>query len=261
MPQLLLLPDPKPLVDRLGADFFRQAPESPGVYLMRDAADVILYIGKAKNLRKRLASYRVANPDRLRRRQLRLLRAVARIELQECADETSALAREASLLRNVRPRFNRAGTWPGPPRFLGWRLTSEGLQLSVAEASHPDWVFHGPYGGVALPVRAALLRLVWCAVHAKHGLCGLPQGWFSGHCSDCAAIPQSTDDSACLWKAEARLRNLFKGEAETFITWVRDSTAAWEHPFDVKARETDLETIQQFGAVHLAYREPGDMPT
>ena len=48
---------------------------------------------KARNLRKRSSSYRVANPDRLARRHLRLLRAVARVELQECADEASALAK------------------------------------------------------------------------------------------------------------------------------------------------------------------------
>src|SRR5271163_399261 len=102
MAQLLLFPDPRPLVERLGADFFRQAPENPGVYLMRDAADAVLYVGKAKSLRKRLASYRVANPDRMRRRHLRLLRAVARIELQECPDEISALDRESELLRELR---------------------------------------------------------------------------------------------------------------------------------------------------------------
>src|SRR3989442_15801041 len=59
--QQLLFPDPQPLVERLGRDFFRQLPECPGVYLIRDACDVILYVGKAKNLRKRLGSYRVAN--------------------------------------------------------------------------------------------------------------------------------------------------------------------------------------------------------
>ena len=69
MKQLLLLPDPRPLVERLGPDFFTKAPQRPGVYVMRDAADRVLYVGKAKNLRKRLGSYRVANPDRLRRRQ------------------------------------------------------------------------------------------------------------------------------------------------------------------------------------------------
>src|SRR5689334_2823199 len=141
MPQLLLLPDPRPLVERLGAGFFRNAPESPGVYLMRDASEAILYIGKAKNLRKRLASYRVANPDRLRPRQLRLLRAVERIELQECPDETTALARESELLRNLRPAYNRAGTWPGPLQFVAWRLTDSALELAVLAAAEPGWTF------------------------------------------------------------------------------------------------------------------------
>jgi len=80
---MLLFADPPPLVERLGREFFRQAPKGAGVYLMRDAAGAVLYVGKAKNLRQRLASYRVANPDRLARQQLRLLRAVARIELEE----------------------------------------------------------------------------------------------------------------------------------------------------------------------------------
>src|SRR5258708_17991039 len=115
MGQKLLFPDPRPLVERLGLDFFRLAPESPGVYLMRDAADVVLYVGKAKNLRKRLNAYRVANPDRLARRHLRLLSSVARIELQPSPDESSALARESELLLALKPRFNRAGTWRGPP--------------------------------------------------------------------------------------------------------------------------------------------------
>src|SRR6185369_6098964 len=90
MPQMLLFPDPRPLVERLGANFSRQAPESAGVYLMRDHLDNVLYVGKARNLKKRLASYRVANPDRLRRRHLRLLHSVARIELRECPSEVSA---------------------------------------------------------------------------------------------------------------------------------------------------------------------------
>ena len=60
--QTLLFPDPRPLVERLGNDFFRQLTDRPGVYLMQDAAGLVLYVGKAKNLRKRLGSYRVANP-------------------------------------------------------------------------------------------------------------------------------------------------------------------------------------------------------
>ena len=115
--QTLLFPDPRPLVERLGPDFFRQLTDRPGVYLLRDANGLVLYVGKAKNLRKRLGSYRVANPDRLGRRHLRLLSQVARIELQECADESAALAEEAELLLALKPKFNRAGVWPGDPAF------------------------------------------------------------------------------------------------------------------------------------------------
>src|SRR5262245_43836461 len=96
--QILLFPDPKPLVERFGAGFFRQLPECPGVYLMRDAKETALYVGKARNLRKRLCSYRVANPERMPRRLLRLLRLVERIDLEPCSDESNALAREAELL-------------------------------------------------------------------------------------------------------------------------------------------------------------------
>jgi len=134
----------------LGQEFFRQVPERPGVYLMHDAADTVVYVGKAKNLRKRLGSYRVANPERLKRRQLRLLQAVARVELQECADETSALARESELLLSLRPRFNRAGTWPQTPRFLTWRVTVAGFEIAVVAMSEVEGVVRTPIGSRAL---------------------------------------------------------------------------------------------------------------
>ena len=51
--QLWLLPPPKPLVDRLGHEFFRNLPDRPGVYLMCGPQEGVLYVGKARNLRKR----------------------------------------------------------------------------------------------------------------------------------------------------------------------------------------------------------------
>jgi excinuclease UvrABC nuclease subunit len=191
MTQTLLFPDPRPLVERLGPEFFRQAPEGPGVYLMRNAANEVLYVGKAKSLRKRLAWYRVANPDRLPRRHLRLLRTVARIELQQCHDEPAALARESELLRELRPRFNRAGTWPGIRRFVAWRATEQGLELAVTVAVEPGWMFYGPLGAGAIPLRATLARLCWCAIHPHRGLAGMPEGWFSGRLGEAATIPSN----------------------------------------------------------------------
>lgn len=243
MTQRLLFPDPCPLVERLGREFFRQAPECPGVYLMRDEADTVLYVGKARNLRKRLASYRVANPDRLRRRHLRLLRAVERIELQECADETSALSRESELLRSLRPRFNRAGTWPGTPRFLAWRVTETGLDLAVRQVIESGWHSHGPLGAGAFRLRAVLVRLLWCSLHPERGLAAMPEGWFSGRLGDLVTIPRSHEAPASFDVSGAHLKGLFDGRADAFAGWVRERTLMQIHPFEVAVRETDLEAL------------------
>src|SRR5260221_7163541 len=111
--QLWLFDPPKPLVERLGEDFFRALPTRPGVYLMCSASEGVLYVGKARNLRKRLASYRVANPERLPRRIIRLLHQVRRIERDECRSEEAASHREELLICVRTPKFNAAGkVWP-----------------------------------------------------------------------------------------------------------------------------------------------------
>src|SRR5688500_18935023 len=107
--QLWLFPPPKPLIERFGEEFFRQLPVSPGVYFLCGPGEGVLYVGKARNLRKRLASYRVANPERLSRRIIRLLHRVTRIEWDECRDELAAQCREELLIAVLEPSFNRTG--------------------------------------------------------------------------------------------------------------------------------------------------------
>src|SRR3954449_6679747 len=83
----------------------RLAPTSPGVYRMLNAAHDVLYVGKAKNVRNRLASYaRVSavQPARI----LRMIAATARVEIVSTPTETEALLLEANLIKQLRPRFN-----------------------------------------------------------------------------------------------------------------------------------------------------------
>jgi len=237
--QQLLFPDPRPLVERLGRDFFRGLPESPGVYLMRDTSDAVLYVGKAKNLRKRLGSYRVANPERLSRRHLRLLRVVARIELQQCADESSALAKESELLRTIRPKFNRAGTWQAPSRFLAWRCFEQQLHLAVTETPDPNWRLHGPMGRGANLLRALLARLIWIAVHPELGSVGLPVGWFRGRLNPEIAI----DCGSMVEQVASNLEGLLFGRAEEFCAWIRTRFPTDLHPFEKAAVEADLQFV------------------
>jgi excinuclease ABC subunit C len=83
----------------------RHAPTSPGVYRMLNAAADVLYVGKAKNVRKRLSSYaRVAAPQPAR--ILRMIAATVTVEIVSTATETEALLLEANLIKQLRPRFN-----------------------------------------------------------------------------------------------------------------------------------------------------------
>jgi len=240
VPQLLMFPDPRPLVERLGGEFFRQLPDRPGVYLMRDAEELVLYVGKAKNLRQRLASYRVANPERMRPRHLRLLRAVARIELQECEDEPAALAREAELLRELKPRFNRAGTWPSAPYYLAWRWAEERLELVITEKPEAGWQALGPRAQRSLmEVRAVLARLLWCARHPHEGVTTLPPGWMHGCFGDCTVISHMNGEEELMSAVE----RLLAGEVEDFAGRLRARLPTDLHLFAKTAVEVDLEQL------------------
>src|SRR4030088_2647901 len=83
----------------------RHAPTSPGVYRMLNAANDVLYVGKAKNVRKRLASYAritAVQPARI----LRMIAATVTVEIVSTSTETEALLLEANLIKQLRPRFN-----------------------------------------------------------------------------------------------------------------------------------------------------------
>jgi excinuclease ABC subunit C len=94
--------------DARGADviahFVKRLPLSPGVYRMLDENGDVLYVGKAKSLKKRVTSYTrlQGQPNRI----LRMIMATASMEFVTTGTETEALLLEANLIKRLRPRFN-----------------------------------------------------------------------------------------------------------------------------------------------------------
>jgi excinuclease ABC subunit C len=85
-------------------------PTGPGVYLFKDAADVVLYVGKAKSLRSRVASYFQPSADLLSTRGAEINHMirdlVTDVSILECDSEVDALLRENRLIKDIQPRFN-----------------------------------------------------------------------------------------------------------------------------------------------------------
>src|SRR5438046_4983674 len=84
--------------------YVKFAPSAPGVYRMIDANGDVLYVGKAKNIRKRIIAY--ARPTGYDPRIERMIAATASLEFVSTATETEALLLEANLIKRLRPRFN-----------------------------------------------------------------------------------------------------------------------------------------------------------
>lgn len=232
-------PDAQPLVERLGRDFFRSVPALPGVYLMRDKADAVLYVGKAKSLRHRLGSYRVANPERMARRTLRLLNLVETIRWEECLDEVAALQRESELLLALKPRFNRVGVWRGPRRYLQWRSTSSGLQFSVATGLEDGWRCLGIFGVQANYLHRALVRVLWCQLQPDRGLIGMPANWFRGEIESRTLIPFSPP--VLREMVSFHLTALETGRFDLFESWLRPPASLFEE----RCREEDLGYLKE----------------
>ncbi len=82
-----------------------QLPESPGVYLFKDAGEKILYVGKARNLRSRVRSYFLESRW-IDAKTGSLAREIADLETIVVGNEREALALEHNLIKQYRPKFN-----------------------------------------------------------------------------------------------------------------------------------------------------------
>ena len=90
--------------NKLIADYVKRLPHKPGVYRMFDEHGTVLYVGKAKDLKKRVTAY--TSYSRHAVRIQRMIRATRTMEFVITESETEALLLEASLIKRLKPRYN-----------------------------------------------------------------------------------------------------------------------------------------------------------
>ena len=114
--------------------FLRSVPTRPGIYLMLDEHDDLLYVGKAKSLRTRIRSYARLQPGEDARVD-RLLAAVRRVRWEEAATDAEAVRRETELIRSLRPPYNT--THAQLSKYLAVAVAEDGPGLRFRLASEP----------------------------------------------------------------------------------------------------------------------------
>ena len=122
-----------------------QLPTSPGVYIFKDAGDKVVYVGKAKNIRSRVASYFTRTGDG-RPKIAELRERVRQIDFIVTASETEALVLEANLIKRHRPRFNASLKDDKSYPYIVVTTGDEYPRVYATRAAHdPRHRYFGPF--------------------------------------------------------------------------------------------------------------------
>ena len=149
-----LLEQPERLEQRL-----KEIPPEPGCYLMRDADDRLLYVGKSKTLRSRVRSYFRSSHDLSPRIRL-MVRQICEIEFIVTDSEAEALALESNLIKNQQPHFNvlLKDDKKYPYLCITWSETYPRIFITRRRRFRsPLDRFYGPYVDVGLLRRTLFL--------------------------------------------------------------------------------------------------------
>lgn len=133
----------------------RELPAGPGVYRFRDDAGKVLYIGRARNLRRRVQSYWANLGDRPH--LVRMVRRIARVEGVWCDSDHEAAWLERNLLEHSKPRWNRV---EGGAEVVGYIRLDDGSRpgLRFEHTVRGKALHFGPYLG-GLRIRQAISGL------------------------------------------------------------------------------------------------------
>lgn len=183
------------LPPNLEKEDFDQLPEAEGVYYFKDKAGKVVYVGKAKNIRKRVLSHFTGNNPNPQRQHF--LRNIFSISYERCGTELMALLLEASEIKRLWPPFNRAMKRQ-EPKFGLYAYEDLNGYLRLAVGKHNKYqpgihVFDRQMDGMNL-----LHKLV-----RNFGLC--TELCMLEHCSGNCSV--TTEGTGCLARQDAAAYN------------------------------------------------------
>src|SRR4029453_1570434 len=160
---------------KFGAEFLESLPCSPGVYLVYDQDDELIFSGKAKNLKRRLSQYRNTVRRKKHRRMRGIVNVAARIEIQCAESDFDACRTEMILIQKHRPRWNIVGAYSFLYPLIGLRSVNGNIEFCMTTTpeavlkDHPGFEFHGAFRSRRITGDAffALMRLLRFVGHVN----------------------------------------------------------------------------------------------
>jgi excinuclease ABC subunit C len=195
---------------RVIAEFVHTLPKKPGVYRMIAADGEVLYVGKARSLRSRVAAY--TQPTRLATRLVRMVSATRTMEFAVTGSEAEALLLENNLIKRFRPRFNVLLRDDKSFPYIVIRRDTEWPQLAKHRGvREPDNEYFGPFASAT-----AVNRTLY-ALQRAFPLRSCSDGVFSTRTRPCLQYQIKRCTAPCVGRIDKKEYDAIVDEVRGFL--------------------------------------------
>ena len=236
-------------------DLIHSLPEKPGVYRHYDADQRLLYVGKAKNLKKRVSSYFTKTHDSFRLRLM--VKQIRDIQFTVVKDEREALLLEKNLIRNERPKYN-----------IQFRDDKSYPSIAIKNEKFPRVVFtrkkindgseyFGPYTSMFYAkkayetiVKLFPLRTCSLALNKENIRKNKFKVCLEYHIDNCLGPCESHQSEDDYMKNIEQIRNILLGKSNMAVNYLKEKQAEFEEKlkfekaYDYQRR---IETLLNYG--------------
>lgn len=236
----------------------RTLPYAPGVYIMRDKTDQVIYVGKAKKLKNRVSQYFQDTVSHSPKTRI-MVSKIHHFDVIVAASEFEALVLECSLIKRYKPKYNiLLKDDKGYPYLrLNMKEVYPRLEL-VSKLSDDGADYYGPYGGrsVTHDVMEAIrltLKLPGCNRQFPRDV-GKERPCLNYHMNQCAGWCQVNKTAAQYREVILQARELLRGNYKSVADQIRSQmlTAAENLEFELAANLRDrLTSVENLGQKQL----------
>jgi excinuclease ABC subunit C len=239
-------------------DFARPLPNAPGVYRMMNAAGDVLYVGKARSLKKRVTTY--TQPAKLPIRIQRMVHETRAMEFVRTRSEVEALLLESNLIKRLKPRYNVSLRDDKSFPYIELTSRHEFPRLAKHRGSRSEGTYYGPFASagavdrtiVALQ-RAFLIRSCADTVFSTRSRPCL-QYQIKRCTAPCVGLVSPADYAQQIEEVKGFLAGNSRGVQESFIREMKEAsdTMDFERAARFRDRIRALASIQAHQDINSA---------
>ena len=233
-------------------------PMSPGVYIMRNKSDKVIYVGKAKKLKNRVSQYFQDTASHMPKTRL-MVSKIDHFDYLVAASEFEALVLECSLIKRYMPKYNILLKDDKGYPFLRLNMKDDYPRITmVSKTSQDGATYYGPYGSrgttnALLKAIQSVLKLPTCSKQFPRDI-GKDRPCLNHHMNECAGWCQKERTKEEYRSAMEQAKQLLQGNFKAVADEIRkDMLAAAENlDFEIAASLRDkLNSVEALGQRQL----------